>query len=201
MRDNRMMSDFMRMSKDELMGICIGKGYDYNIDELENMCVSDVASRYNGVGNSTIAVAMSAIALGRKTIIKENLGEIKCSTDAFKAVCNDLIGIDHEAFYAVFLDQRCKIVKKYKVSEGGITTTPVDVRIIFQQALACKAVSLVVAHNHPSANLEPSKADKSLTKRIIEAGELIGVKLLDHIIVGAPRGVADYYSFSENGLI
>ena len=75
-------------------------------------------------------------------------------------------------------------------------------RIIFRAALEHNAVALAVAHNHPSGNLQPSAADKELTRRIVEAGKVLQVKLLDHVIVGiTPNGKPDYYSFTESGLL
>jgi DNA repair protein RadC len=85
---------------------------------------------------------------------------------------------------------------------GGITQTTVDLRIIFKAALEHNAVALAVAHNHPSGRLSPSNADKELTRRITEAGNLLHIKLIEHIIVGIlPDGKHDYFSFSENGLL
>ena len=78
----------------------------------------------------------------------------------------------------------------------------VDLRIIFRSALEHNAVALAVAHNHPSGNLQPSSVDKELTRRIHEAGNIMQVRLLDHIIVGiSPNGKRDYYSFTESGLL
>lgn len=102
-----------------------------------------------------------------------------------------------ESFKAVFLNAANHVVGFTCVSEGGISETTVDVRVILQAALLCNATSIIVAHNHPSGNLSPSRQDRELTRQLAEATKLLRFKLLDHIIITRN----DYYSFSDNGLL
>lgn len=103
-----------------------------------------------------------------------------------------------ETFKVVLLNNSNKVKGVYQISQGGITGTLVDVRILFAVILKSLSVGIILTHNHPSGKLAPSDADKNLTARIKRASELFDIKLLDHLIF-APDG--DYYSFSDNGIL
>ena len=103
-----------------------------------------------------------------------------------------------EEFYVIFLNTNNRVVSVQSISNGVITSTVVDSRIIFKKALELSTVTqIIIAHNHPSGNCTPSEADKKLTQKIKEAGQFIDIKLLDHIIVGANQ----YFSFADEGLL
>lgn len=103
-----------------------------------------------------------------------------------------------ESFYAMYLNRNNKILGMHKVAEGGLCGTVVDVRCVFQVGLKANAVSVIVAHNHPSGNEIPSEADKSITQKIKEAGKFLDIPLLDHIILLPDVG---YTSFADEGLL
>ena len=103
----------------------------------------------------------------------------------------------HECFIMLCLSNDNAVIAAYKVSEGGITGTLVDVRIVYQAALLCNATSIVVSHNHPSGTLRPSQADIKVTQDLKKAGELLNIKLLDHVILTADG----YMSFGDDGLL
>lgn len=124
------------------------------------------------------------------------------SSDLFSLLMPSLVDLDHEEFWVVFLNVRNKVLGRQRIAMGGQTDTPVDIRILFRSALDNKAVSIAVAHNHPSGTLRPSSTDKKLTERILEAGKLLDIKLMDHLVIGlGSNGKADYYSFRDNGLV
>lgn len=102
-----------------------------------------------------------------------------------------------EEFYMLLLNRANRLIGWYRVSQGGITGTVADIRIIFSIALKCLASSIVVAHNHPSGNLQPSHADKDLTRKIKEAGELLDINLIDHMILT----VDSSFSFADNQML
>jgi DNA repair protein RadC len=102
-----------------------------------------------------------------------------------------------EYSYILLMNRANKIIGYYRLSEGGITGTVVDVRLAFSVALKCLASSIILCHNHPSGQLKPSEADISLTKKFIEAGKLLDIAVLDHIII-TEQG---YYSLADDGLI
>lgn len=102
-----------------------------------------------------------------------------------------------ESFFALYLSQNNKVLGIRKISESGISSTIVDVRIIMQTALLCNASSLIVAHNHPSGNLKPSAEDLKITQHLKDASEFLNIKLLDHCILTS----TDYMSFADEGHI
>ncbi len=104
-----------------------------------------------------------------------------------------------EQFVVMYLNNSNRVLGIYRASNGGITGTVCDIRIILSIALKVAAVSLVISHNHPSGNLKPSRADEELTGKLKEAAKLMDIKLLDHIIVH-PSGT-QYYSFADEGLL
>lgn len=106
--------------------------------------------------------------------------------------------IEHkEYFKAVFLNQAQEVLGYTLISEGGITATVADVRIILQAALLTNSVAIILVHNHPSGNLKPSKTDCDLTKQIVNAAKFMDIRVLDHLIISKD----DYYSFAEEGQI
>ena len=102
-----------------------------------------------------------------------------------------------ESFYALYLNQANEIIGKYLISQGGISATVVDCRLVFAGALKIGASALIVSHNHPSGNLKPSEADKNLTKKLVLGGKYMDIAVLDHIIVTDES----YTSFSDEGLM
>ncbi len=100
-----------------------------------------------------------------------------------------------ESFYLLCFSQPLDLIGFYKLSEGGLDAVVVDTRLLFSAALLCRASSIIIAHNHPSGALSPSKADIAITRRIQQGGDMLSIKLLDHIIL-TPE---DHYSFAENG--
>lgn len=102
-----------------------------------------------------------------------------------------------EQFKVLFLNRANKVMSLYNVSSGGITGTVADPRLIYTAALKVNAVSLILSHNHPSGSLKPSRADEELTTKIKGAGQLLDMKVLDHLIVSAEG----YYSFADEGLL
>ncbi len=102
-----------------------------------------------------------------------------------------------ESFYALYLNQASKVLGIKKISECGISSTLVDVRIIMQAALLCNASGIIIAHNHPSGNLKPSGCDIKMTAQIKEAAKVLSMNLLDHFILTSDS----YFSFADDGII
>lgn len=127
--------------------------------------------------------------------------KINSSSDAaellFENWNKDTIAL-HESFKIVMLSNANKVKGVYQISQGGITGTLVDLRLLFSVALKCLAPALILTHNHPSGTLRPSDADKQITQKIKEAGKLLDISILDHLIL-VPNG--DYYSFADNHIL
>ena len=102
---------------------------------------------------------------------------------------------DVEEFWALMLNQSCRLIKKVRIAHGGISATTVDIRIIMREAVLCNATQLVVCHNHPSGNINPSKDDDYITKCIMKACETMFIRFKDHVIITDGR----YYSYFEEG--
>ena len=100
-----------------------------------------------------------------------------------------------EYFFILLLNRANKVIGYHKLSEGGICGTVVDVRLVFATALKSLATGIIITHNHPSGNKKPSEQDHAITKQIVQAGKLLDIQLLDHIIITDD----DYYSFADNG--
>ena len=133
----------------------------------------------------------------KRVMIKKELCQIKCSSDARDLILPYLIDLTHEEFFCIFLNRSNKVIKVEQISKGGISGTVTDVRILFKNAVLNTASGLIVAHNHPSGNLNPSESDNKITAKIKEAGNLLDIQLLDHLIIYD----SDYYSFADNGAL
>ncbi len=124
---------------------------------------------------------------------------ITCSRDAynvFNAEWSDAVAW-REEFYIMLLNRANEVLALYRVSEGGVSGTVADPRVIFQVALGTNASGVILSHNHPSGNLTPSEADKDLTRKLKEAGRFLDIPVLDHLIV-TPR---TYLSFADEGIL
>lgn len=146
--------------------------------------------------NKVAEIRMSySHAINAKDRVTVNSSRI--SYDIFMRHWSENIGLQEE-FYILLLDRSNRVIGHRMISRGGVSSTLVDLRIIFACALKCCASAIIFAHNHPSGNLQPSEMDKRLTSRAIKAGELLQIKIWDHIIV-APEG--GYYSFADNRMM
>lgn len=120
---------------------------------------------------------------------------IGSSKDAYHFFGPSLESKAYEEFWMLMLNRRNQIIKPYRISEGGITGTVADPKKIFKAALENHACSIILCHNHPSGNLNPSAADRKLTTKIKEAAAQLDIQVLDHIIIA----LGGYYSFADNG--
>ena len=144
---------------------------------------------------------ISEVSLIYKNNIKasERL-KVKCSKDAFDLFIEswDRDTIEHvEEFKMLLLNRSNAVLGILDLSKGGISGTVTDVRIVMQAAIKANASGIIVCHNHPSGNLNPSETDSKITKKIKDAGSLMDIQLLDHLIITPDD---DYYSFADNGL-
>lgn len=143
----------------------------------------------------------------RLELVRESNGNYEFEKDKMSSpqdVCklvNDIFKMNvqaEEVFICLCLDTKNKIVGAFEVARGALASAIIHPREVYKRALLCNAASMVVAHNHPSGSVDPSPEDNAITKRLFEAGELLGVKLLDHLIVGESYA---YHSYKESGNI
>ena len=176
------------------------KGSQNNLQILGKRSVHDLLKmKIEGFGPAKACIIVAALELGRRRnagLSPEKI-VISDSKSAAAYLQPQLADLTNEVFGVLYLDQSGGL-KLFKIhSQGGITATTVDPRLIFKKALEEEAVSIIVAHNHPSGSLQPSKADQTLTEKIREGATLLDIKLLDHIIVGNQG----YFSFANEGLL
>lgn len=169
-----------------------------NLQELGKLSISEL-KKTKGIGEARAITIAAALEIGRRRQISEGLqrSTISKSADAAEIVVPLLQDLNHEAFYVIYLNQSSKVLRYEPISNGGLTATVADIRIILKNALLYNANRIIVAHNHPSGNKQASAADKELTNKLKEAAELMDIKLLDHLIVSG----AGYLSMADEGLI
>lgn len=169
-----------------------------NLNELGKLSVKEL-TRIKGIGEAKAISIVAAMELGRRrqaTAYREKAA-IARSTDVANYLQALLKDYKHEVFAVLFLNRSNKINNFQIISEGGITGTVADPRIILKKALEEDAVSIILCHNHPSGSLRPSKADEELTYKIKEAAKYFDIKVLDHLIVSDDG----YYSFADEGIL
>lgn len=169
-----------------------------NLNILGKQSVSQLM-QFKGIGEAKAISIIAAMELGRRRRSEEALENVKVtSSNSVFEVLQPILGdLAHEEFWILYLNNANKIIEQFQISKGGITGTLVDVRITLRKALELGAVSLILAHNHPSGNLNPSDADKQLTLKLKTAAESIDIKILDHLIVTEKS----YFSFADEGLM
>jgi DNA repair protein RadC len=167
--------------------------------ELSKLSLSDF-KKIKGIGEKKAVTIIAALEIGKRRQLSQALERphISNSKSAYEILVTYFLDIVVEQFYVIYLSNNNAVLSVEKMSEGGMTATMVDARVIFKRALEIiGATKFVLAHNHPSGNLKPSEADKLLTQRMKEAGQFLELQLLDHVIVGHNQ----YFSFADEGLI
>ena len=167
-----------------------------NLNELGKLSIHDF-QKVKGIGNAKAITIAAALELGRRRHSEEILQRIKINNSKEIAVYLKTIlkDFNYEVFVALFLNRSHKIISYEIISKGGISGTVADPIIILKKALDAGASSLIICHNHPSGNLQPSQQDDLLTQKIKSAALYFDIKLLDHIIVSEEG----YYSFADEG--
>lgn len=169
-----------------------------NLNELGKLSIKEL-TKIKGIGEAKAVTIAAALELGRRRQATASIEKtvVSSSADVATFLQTSLRDYKHEVFAVVFLNRANKINDFKIISEGGITGTVADPRIILKKALEQDAVSLILCHNHPSGSLKPSRADEELTLKIKEAAKYFDIKVLDHLIVGDDG----YYSFADEGIL
>jgi DNA repair protein RadC len=169
-----------------------------NLNELGKLSLKELM-KIKGIGEAKAITIAAALELGRRRHSADPLNKtiIKSSADIAHYLQTRLKDYRYEVFAVLFLNQANKINHFEIVSEGGITGTVADPRVILRKALEHDATSIILCHNHPSGSLKPSRADTALTEKIRGAAALLDISVSDHLIV-SENG---YYSFADEGLL
>lgn len=141
-------------------------------------------------------MALAVIELYKRIIDRRNSRVIiRHSEDIYNLMKPYMEDLEVEECWAIYLNQSNRVVRKQRISIGGITSTQVDIRVILREALKCNATSMILCHNHPSGNCRPSNDDNRLTECLKNAGNTMNIKLLDHIVYGDK----EYFSYEDEG--
>ena len=202
------------LSDAELIAILIGSGsrdesavelskrilhhYDNDLQRLGKVSVAEL-SKFKGIGEAKAISIIAALELGRRRGDTEIKAPeiVNGSRSVYNVLRRHLVDLNHEEFWILLLSRNCKIIAKELISKGGLSGTVADPKIIFHIALQHQASSIIMAHNHPSGNLKPSQQDIDLTRKIHQAGRILDIGVLDHLIITD----GGYFSFADEELL
>ena len=200
------------LSNAELLAILIGSGSTKesavelmkrimadcknNLNTLGKMSIHELC-QYNGIGEAKAITILAACELGKRRQMEtpEERPDLGTATRIYNHMHPVMQDLDVEEFWVLLMNQHYRLIKKVRISHGGITETAVDIRIIMKEAVLSNCTILAVCHNHPSGNLKPSCQDDDLTKDIKRACKLMRIHFLDHVIITDGQ----YYSYHESG--
>ena len=200
------------LTKAELLAILVGSGCpgvsavelmqqiledcNNNLNTLGKMTIRELMA-YKGVGEAKAITILAACELGkrRQQEMPEERPDLGTATLVYHHMHPVMQDFDTEEFWALYLNQNFRLIKKKCIAHGGIAEVPVDVRLVMREAVVCNATVLVVCHNHPSGSLTPSKSDDALTKSLKNACDVMRIRFLDHVIITDGQ----YFSYHESG--
>jgi DNA repair protein RadC len=212
-REKLMLKGKQVLSDAELIAILIGSGSRNesavdlskrilgeakNLKALGKMTLQQLME-FKGIGEAKGITILAAMELGRRRGSEEEI-ELKKITSSKSAydIMHPIIGeLTHEEFWILYLNNSNKVMFKSQLSKGGITGTVVDIRIVFKAAFEQNAVNLILCHNHPSGILQASDADKQITRKLREAGKILDINIIDHLIITN----SSYLSFADEGML
>jgi DNA repair protein RadC len=201
------------LSDSELLAIIIGSGSrnesavqlcqrilassNNNLNQLGKLSIQQLMD-FKGIGEAKAISIAAALELGRRRRSQDALefDKITSSKAVFNIMQPIIRELLHEEFWVLFLNNSNKVIHKAQLSKGGMTGTVVDTRIIFKTALEYNAISLILAHNHPSGKLVASESDKEITRKLQLAGKQMDIMILDHVIITE----SNYFSFADEGI-
>ncbi|WKV13878.1 RadC family protein [Marivirga harenae] len=202
------------LSDAELIAILIGSGtqslsaidvgkniladVNNDLNHLAKFSVKELM-KFRGIGEAKAISIIAALELGRrrKESAVQEKPKIVSSENAYDLLKSVMLDLNHEEFWVIMMNRANRVIRMKRVSSGGISGTVADVKIIFKEAIDQMASALILAHNHPSGNRNPSEQDIRLTKKMKESGLLLDIPVLDHIIFAEDK----YYSFADEAML
>ncbi len=174
------------------------KSVENNLNELGKVTLAKLME-FKGIGEAKAITIAAALELGRR---RQNTNPrtkpiIRSSKDCYDILAPLITDLQHEEFWILLLNRANQVIRQENISIGGVAGTIVDAKVIFKKALDFSASYIILCHNHPSGNLRPSHADVTTTKKLKDAGTLLDIKVLDHLII-SDRG---YFSFADEGMM
>ena len=202
------------LSDAELIAILIGSGsrnesavalsksilasVDNNLNKLGKLSLKQLI-QFKGIGEAKAVSIIAALEMGRRRRGEkaQKITKINSSRDAFELLRPRMGDLGHEEFWILYLNNGNKVLLSAQLSKGGMTGTLVDVRLVMRQALELGAIALVLAHNHPSGTLKPSKGDRGCHAKLKRAAVALDISVLDHLIITEKN----YFSFADEGVL
>jgi len=202
------MNDLQTLTDSQLIGILIGNNtlseeiLSTFSNDLTDMAKNLIATNIKGLGNSKLRMLASAFELGKRRAKQDEIKHLNAqiinnSRTIFAQFNQELSDLDHEELWALYLSKNGKILKKVRISSGGVDFAGADIRMIVKPAVDLNASNVALCHNHPHSSTRPSNADREITMKAKDALALFDIRLIDHIIISDGR----YYSFVDNGEI
>jgi len=175
------------------------QAFENNLNLLGKVSANQLMSDFKGIGEAKAVGIIAALELGKRRKAEEfsSVRKIISSLDIYNYFYPFLCDLRYEEFWALFLNRSNRIIDRFKISQGGISETTVDGKLIYKEAISRLASYVVLCHNHPSGNHAPSSQDNRVTLRIKNGLELLEMNLLDHVILTD----GSYYSFADEGKI
>lgn len=213
-REKLLLKGKTALSDAELIAILIGSGSrdetavelskrilssaSNNLNQLGKMSIVDL-QKFKGIGEAKAISIAAALELGRRRKETDAVKRVKvtASSVVFENMREVMEDLPHEEFWVLLLNRGNQILERVNISKGGVSQTVVDTKIVFKMAIDKLASSIILCHNHPSGNLKPSDADIQLTKKLKEAGRILDLPVLDHLIFADNT----YFSFADEGLL
>ena len=195
-----MKTDYRTLSDSEILHHITGcheQAAQYAV-KLTRSEITSVDELFSELTPKRRALAESAVEFYKRVQIKQAERRQIISSETVCNILRPLIGdIEKEEFWAIYLNQSNRVIRKERLSAGGLTGTLVDVRMIMKEAILCNATGMIIAHNHPSGNEKPSEEDNRITERVKKAAETLNIRLIDHVIVTSNT----YYSYMDNDML
>ena len=201
------------VSDAELISILLGKGnsqnnpchlaenmlaqYQNNLNLFCRLSIEEL-QKFSGIGPGKAVVICAALELSNRLMKKSNPGKRICSSkEAYNAISHRMMNLNHEEFWVLLLNRHNRVIKEVQISKGGVAGTVVDAKIVFKSAIDHLASGIILSHNHPSGNNQPSREDIQLTKKLSQGALSLDLSVLDHLIITDNT----YYSFADEGLL
>ena len=212
-REKMINEGYEALNEEELLAVILSTGYkNKNVIELSKEILAsfsyeellevevDELIKIDGIKLAKATKIVASLQLGRRIsekVIKKKIKKITSSADVYTYMKNELTFKKKEHFVAILLDTKNVIIAEETISIGDLSSTIVNPREVFKPAIKKSAKSIILVHNHPSGDPTPSMEDLQITKRLVDAGEILDISVLDHIIIGKDK----FYSFKKEGNI
>jgi len=187
------------LSNIELIAVLLGKGTRvkdvYQLSKEIIACVENDFEKLNFTGKTHACQILAAFELSQRYLFQDGI-KIQNASDVYKLV-SDLKEKKQEYFVTITLDGAARLIQKRVVFIGTLNQSLVHPREVFADAIGDRAAGVICVHNHPSGNIQPSREDIAVTKKLVEAGKIIGIRIMDHVIIGKTT----YFSFQAGGLL